>query len=164
VTPLLGNEERTAFASHETAGASAIRPALAAVDRTGAGDGWPDDLRRARGWGAVLAGRDARRVSSIAAHLAVQVLLEDLAIAILFVRAAAVGPRAVILGVAALFAAGHVPALLARGEPGTEFVGLLRDFDLGVLVVGTAWRGADIAWVWPVHYTMDMTQFLGAAR
>jgi uncharacterized membrane protein len=93
-------------------------------------------------------------------HLAVQVLLEDLAIAILFVRlAAATGPGVAILGTAALFAAGHVPAMLAEGASASELVGLVRDFGLGVLVVGTAWRGADVAWVWPVHYTLDMTQF-----
>jgi hypothetical protein len=95
------------------------------------------------------------------AHLAVQVLLEDIAIAILFVRfAAALGPRAAILGVAALFAASHIPTMVARGEPAGELLGLVRDFGLGVLVLGTLWRSADIAWFWPVHYTLDMTQFL----
>lgn len=94
-------------------------------------------------------------------HLAVQVLLEDLAIAILFVRlAAAAGTRAAILGVAALFAVAHVPSMIASGEPAAEFVGLLRDVGLGILVLGTAWRSADIAWLWPVHYALDMTQFL----
>src|SRR5262245_59617142 len=98
------------------------------------------------------------------AHLAVQVLLEDLAIAILLVRlAAAAGPRLAILGVAALFAAAHVPTLLARGATVLEFVGLVRDFGLGVLVLGTAWRSADVAWVWPVHYSLDVTQFLSRA-
>ena len=95
------------------------------------------------------------------AHLAVQVLLEDIAIAILFVRlAAALGPRGAILGVAALFAAGHIPTLIALGAPPSEFAGLLRDFGLGVLVLGTLSRSADIAWFWPVHYTLDMTQYL----
>ena len=95
------------------------------------------------------------------AHLAVQVLLEDVAIAVLFVRlAAAVGRRGAILGVAALFAASHIPALITRGEPASEFVGLVRDFGLGVLVLGTLWRSADIAWFWPVHHALDMTQFL----
>jgi hypothetical protein len=90
------------------------------------------------------------------------VLLEDLAIAILFVRlAAAAGPGAAILGTGALFAAGHVPAMLTEGASLSEFTGLLRDFGLGVLVIGTAWRGADVAWLWPIHYTLDMTQFLG---
>lgn len=99
--------------------------------------------------------------SAARTHLAVQVLLEDLAIAILFVRlAAALGARAAILGVAALFAAAHVPSMLARGQSGAELLGLLRDFGLGVLVLSTMWRGADIVWLWPVHYSLDMTQFL----
>ena len=96
------------------------------------------------------------------ADVAVQVLLEDVAIAILFVRlAAAMRPRAAILIVAALFAAAHIPSMMARGDTTAELVALLRDAGLAVLVVGTAWRSADIAWVWPVHYALDMTQFLG---
>lgn len=95
------------------------------------------------------------------AHLAVQVLLEDLAIAILFVRlSAAAGPRIAVLGVAALFAAGHIPTMVASGATAGEFLALLRDFGLGVLVLGTIRRSADIAWFWPVHYSLDMTQFL----
>jgi hypothetical protein len=95
------------------------------------------------------------------AHLAVQVLLEDLAIAILFVRlAAAVGSRKAIVGVALLFAAAHIPAMLSQGASASELIGLVRDFGLGVIVLGTAWRSADIAWVWPVHFALDMTQFL----
>jgi hypothetical protein len=50
--------------------------------------------------------------------------------------------------------------MIARGDPAGEFLGLLRDFGLGVLVLGTVWRSADIAWFWPIHYTLDMTQFL----
>jgi hypothetical protein len=96
-------------------------------------------------------------------HLAVQVLLEDLAIAILLVRlSAAVKPQKAIVGVALLFAAAHVPAMLAQGVALSELAGLARDFGLGVLVLGTAWRSADIAWLWPVHFALDMTQFLGS--
>lgn len=96
------------------------------------------------------------------AHLAVQVLLEDLAIAILFVRlAAAVGPRKAIVAVALLFAAAHIPAMISQGVAAADLFGLVRDFGLGLIVLGTAWRSADIAWLWPVHYALDMTQFLG---
>lgn len=96
------------------------------------------------------------------AHLAVQVLLEDLAIAILLVRlSAAVQPRKAIVGVALLFAAAHIPAMLAEGVAAPEMIGLVRDFGLGLIVLGTAWRSADIAWLWPVHFALDMTQFLG---
>lgn len=98
------------------------------------------------------------------AHLAVQVLLEDIAIAILFVRlAAALSPRWAIVLVALVFAAGHIPAMLSEGASPAEFLGLIRDFGLGMLVTGTIWRGADIAWFWPVHFALDMTQFIGRA-
>ena len=111
---------------------------------------WPETIRRVY---------DPAR-----AHLAVQVFLEDVAIAILFVRiAAAVGARGAVVGVAVLFAAAHVPAMLSGGAVAGEFVGLLRDFGLGVLVLSTVQRSADIAWVWPVHYALDMTQFLAGA-
>ena len=96
------------------------------------------------------------------AHLAVQVLLEDLAIAILFVRlAAAIGHRKAIVGVALLFAAAHIPAMMSGGADATQLLGLVRDFVLGLIVLGTAWRSADVAWLWPVHFALDMTQFLG---
>ena len=95
------------------------------------------------------------------AHFAVQVLLEDLAIAVVFVRiAAALHLRWAILLVAALFAVGHLPALLASGASTAEILGLVRDFGLGILVIGTLWRGADISWFWPVHFALDMTQFI----
>jgi len=96
-------------------------------------------------------------------HLAVQVLLEDLAIAILFVRlAGAIGPRKAVLGVAALFAAAHIPSVIAHGGNFSDLAGLVRDFGLGVLVLSTVQRSADIAWLWPVHYSLDMTQFVSA--
>ena len=109
------------------------------------------------GWAQVL-----RSVYAPAhAPLAVQVLLEDLAIAILLVRlAAAVGPRVAIPAVAALFAAAHLPALLAGGDVAGVATAMLRDAALGVLVLVTVWRGADVAWLWPVHFALDMTQFL----
>jgi hypothetical protein len=95
-------------------------------------------------------------------HLAVQVLLEDLAIAILFVRfAAALSPLLAFVLVAALFAGGHVPTMLAKGASSRELLELIRDFGLVILMIGTVWRGADIAWFWPVHYALDMTQFIG---
>jgi hypothetical protein len=98
------------------------------------------------------------------AHFAVQVLLEDLGIAILFVRlAAALGARRAVIGVAMLFALGHVPSMLTTGALASEFVGLVRDFGLGILVVGTVRRAADIAWLWPVHYALDMTQYVARA-
>jgi hypothetical protein len=98
------------------------------------------------------------------APVAVQVFLEDLTVAILVVRlAGAVPPQWAIGAAAALFAAGHVPSMLQEGASLRAFLGLFRDLGLGVLVLGTAWRGADILWIWPVHTALDLTQFLSAA-
>lgn len=90
----------------------------------------------------------------------VQVLLEDVVIAILFVRlAAAIGkPRAVVL-VACLFAAGHIPAMLAEGASWPEALGLLRDAGLGVFVILVLQRSSDVLWFWPIHFCLDMTQY-----
>lgn len=91
---------------------------------------------------------------------AVQVFLEDLVVAILLVRlAAAAGPRVTIALVALLFAAGHLPTMIAQGTTVAEIAGLARDVALGVLVLGTVLRSGDILWFWPVHFVMDMTQF-----
>lgn len=95
---------------------------------------------------------------------AVQVLLEDIAIAILVVRlSAATGRRTAVLITAALFAAGHIPAMIATGADAAELVGLVRDFLLGIAVIGTAQRSADVAWLWCVHFAMDMMQFESGA-
>ena len=93
-------------------------------------------------------------------HIAVQVLLEDIAIAILMVRlAGALGPRRAILLVAALFAAGHIPSLLATGGTQAELISLIRDAALAAGVFAVALRGADVWVLWPVHFAMDMMQF-----
>ncbi len=91
---------------------------------------------------------------------AVQVLGEDLAIAILLVRLrAALGLRPTIVLVAVLFAAGHVPSLLATGASTAQLVDLLLDAALGVLVLSVVQRSADVWWFWCVHFAMDMMQF-----
>lgn len=90
----------------------------------------------------------------------VQVFLEDLAIAILFVRlAGAIGSHRATVVVACLFAAGHIPALLSEGATWIEFVELLRDAGLGVAVILVLQRSRDILWFWCVHFCLDMTQF-----
>jgi hypothetical protein len=97
-------------------------------------------------------------------HVAVQVLLEDITIAILMVRLrAALTNKWAVIVVAALFAAAHIPTMISEGASTVQLIGLFRDFGLGVLVIGTASRGADILWLWPVHYALDMTQFLDNA-
>ena len=94
------------------------------------------------------------------AHIAVQVLLEDIAIAILVVRlAAAIGARKSVLAAAVLFSAGHIPALLTVGLTSKEVLGLLRDAVLAAGVLSIALRAADVWILWPVHFAMDMMQF-----
>lgn len=89
-----------------------------------------------------------------------QVFLEDVVIAILFVRlAAAIGARWAVVLVAALFAAGHIPTLLSEGASAAELLPLLRDVGLGVVAISVLRRAKDILWFWPVHFMMDMSQF-----
>jgi hypothetical protein len=93
-----------------------------------------------------------------------QVLLEDLTVAILFVRlAAAVGDRWASAVVACLFAAGHIPAMVSQGVTWPELGGLLRDAGLGVAVILVLQRSRDVAWFWCIHFCLDMTQFAGVS-
>ena len=95
------------------------------------------------------------------AHVAVQVLLEDVAIAVLLVRLSQVlTARRAILGAAFLFALAHLPTLQASGLAPGALLGLVGDFALGALVLSCAWRGADVLWLWPVHTVLDLTQFV----
>lgn len=90
----------------------------------------------------------------------VQVFLEDLTIAILFVRlAAAIGKRWATVVVACLFAAGHIPVMISNGVTWFEAAGLLRDAALGVAVILVLQRSRDVVWFWCIHYCLDMTQF-----
>lgn len=90
----------------------------------------------------------------------VQVLLEDVGIAVLFVRfRAAFGLRTTLVVVATLFAAAHIPGLLARGATPSELAALSGDVGLGVLALAVLQRARDIWWFWMVHFALDMTQF-----
>jgi len=92
--------------------------------------------------------------------MAVQVLLEDVAIAILLVRfRAAIGLHASVLLVACLFAAGHIPAMLTESTPWSEFAHLILDAGIAAAAITVLYRSADISWFWCVHYAMDMMQF-----
>jgi hypothetical protein len=89
-----------------------------------------------------------------------QVFLEDLTIAILFVRlAGAVGTRWATVVVASLFAAGHVPVMVSQGATWLELAGLLRDAGLGAAVILVLQRSRDVVWFWCIHFALDMTQF-----
>lgn len=92
---------------------------------------------------------------------AVQVLLEDVAIAIVFVRfSVALGARRTILLVAVLFALAHVPSLVQSGATASGLGHLILDAALTVGILGVLQRSADVWWFWMVHFAMDMTQFV----
>ena len=91
---------------------------------------------------------------------AVQVLMEDITIAVLFVRlSASIGRGRAIALTAILFSAGHIPAMLAQGDRVHEILLLVRDAALGAAIVAVLQRSRDILWFWCVHFVMDMTQF-----
>ena len=112
-------------------------------------------------WPAAIA--RTYRLASV--HIAVQVLLEDIAIAILVVRlAAAMSTRKAIALAAILFAAGHIPTMITNGASPAELLALLRDAALGGAVIALAIRAADVWVLWPIHFAMDMMQFVVSGR
>ena len=89
-----------------------------------------------------------------------QVLGEDFVIALFFVRfQALIGKRLAIIIVAALFAAGHIPAFLANGVTWAEMQSLIFDALLSIGIISVLQRSSDIWWFWMVHFAMDMMQF-----
>src|SRR5262245_55483471 len=96
-------------------------------------------------------------------EVAVQVLLEDIAIAMMLVRlGAATGrPRISAICTAALFAGAHIPSMLSNGATGADIASLLLDFALASGVLLAVQHGRDVWWFWCVHTAMDMTQFIG---
>jgi hypothetical protein len=91
---------------------------------------------------------------------AVQVFCEDVAVAVLLVRfRAAVGTRLSVLLVAGLFAAAHLPTLIAQGVPLGQTLSLLLDAGLGVRARVVLCRAQDMWWFWCLHTAMDLMQF-----
>lgn len=92
----------------------------------------------------------------------VQVLLEDLTIGLLLCRlAAALRKRFVAAAVVAgLFVVGHIPAMVTTGASASELALLLLDFVLAFGVVFALVRTRDIVWFFPIHFVLDVTQFL----
>jgi hypothetical protein len=105
-----------------------------------------------------------RQVASLGnVSIAVQVLLEDILIAALAARLVAATKMWVAIVVAAgLFAAAHIPAMLAEGAGLNQLSTLLLDTGLGVLVIGAIIASRNVWWFFPVHAVMDLTQFLKA--
>jgi hypothetical protein len=90
----------------------------------------------------------------------VQVLLEDISIAALFVRlSAAISSRLALIVVAVLFAAAHIPGMLSAGATASSLLPLVIDALLGVLVLSVLQRSRDVWCFWMVHFALDMTQF-----
>ncbi len=91
----------------------------------------------------------------------VQVLMEDIAIAMLLVRLGQALPRRVLASVivAALFALGHLPSSLSGGTPLSGAGFLIADFALASAVLLALANGRDVWWFWPVHLAMGLTQF-----
>lgn len=90
----------------------------------------------------------------------VQVLLEDVSIAVLFARlSSAISPRGALVLVAVLFAGAHVPGMIAAGVTAAGLLPLAGDALLGVLVLSVLQRSRDVWWFWMVHFALDMTQF-----
>jgi hypothetical protein len=93
--------------------------------------------------------------------IAVQVLMEDILIAATAARLVAATNAWVAIGLtAALFAAGHIPAMLAEGASLTDLGTLVLDTGLGVIVIGAVIASRNVWWIVPVHAVMDLTQFL----
>lgn len=91
---------------------------------------------------------------------AVQVLLEDIAIALLLgLLATAFSARIAVAAVAMLFAVAHIPAIIAGGGRLADFGTLGLDAALGILVMGAILWSRNIWWFWPIHTVMDLMQF-----
>lgn len=93
-------------------------------------------------------------------HL-VQVFMEDMAIAICFVRLQAfLGKKWAIILIPVLFAAGHIPALLSMGVGWSGLFSLVCDAGLGLVVILLLSKSKNIWWFWMLHFAMDMMQFV----
>ncbi len=97
-------------------------------------------------------------------HHIVQVFLEDATIAIVLCRLAAAvkRPWIAVAAVATLFAAGHIPQMISEGAAAADLLRLALDVGLGALVLTAILRVQDVWWFWPVHATLDLSQFVGA--
>jgi len=94
-------------------------------------------------------------------HL-VQVFMEDITIALVFVRLSAwIGNKRSIILVSVLFAVSHIPSFIAEGASLMQLSSLFLDTFIGVIVFFALSRSRDILWFFMVHFAMDMTQFYG---
>lgn len=95
-------------------------------------------------------------------HL-VQIFMEDVTIALLFVRLSEwIGGKLTIGIIAFLFAAAHIPSLISHGATLNELMTLFIDAGIGVIILSAVSKSRDLWWFFMVHFVMDMTQFYGA--
>lgn len=91
---------------------------------------------------------------------AAQVLLEDIAIAVLLSRLVnAIGVRWTVIIVACLFQIAHIPAFLANGATLASLQSLVLDTGIGLIIFGALISTRNIWWFWPIHTVMDLMQF-----
>lgn len=94
-------------------------------------------------------------------HL-VQVFMEDITIALVFVRLSAwIGRKWAIGIVALLFAAGHIPSLLSSGASTIDISSLFIDIFIAVVILSAVSKSKDIWWFFMVHFALDMSQYYG---
>ncbi|HKI79489.1 MAG TPA: CPBP family glutamic-type intramembrane protease [Ignavibacteriaceae bacterium] len=95
----------------------------------------------------------------------VQVFMEDITIALIFVRLSSwIKLKWTLVIVSALFAAGHIPNLLANDVTLLQLSYLLVDTIIAILILSAVSKSRDIWWFVIVHFVMDMTQYYGGAK
>ena len=113
---------------------------------------------------------DAARLSTMPARLlaspnaahAAQILGEDFAMGLILASAVRhVGPKAAVIAAGSLFAAGHIPTMVAQGAPLADFPALAADAGLAAGMMALVLRLRDLWPIWPVHVAMDLMQFYG---
>ena len=96
-------------------------------------------------------------------HL-VQVFMEDLTIALVFVRLSAwIGRKWTIGIVALLFAAGHIPSLISSGASTVEISSLFIDTFIAIVILSAVSKSKDVWWFFMVHFALDMSQYYGGS-
>jgi hypothetical protein len=94
-------------------------------------------------------------------HL-LQVFMEDITIALVFVRLSAwIGRKWTIGMVALLFAAGHIPSLIASGASTVEMSSLFIDTFIAIVILSAVSKSRDVWWFFMVHFALDMSQYYG---
>ena len=91
--------------------------------------------------------------------------MEDITIALLFVRLSeCIGRKWTIGIVAILFAAGHIPSLLSNGATTNELLTLFIDAAIGIIILSAVSKSRDVWWFFMVHFVLDMSQYYGGTN